>query len=506
MTSTGKVDLLDLAAAALAATVAAARPIRDLSSFGSKHNARLKKDGSVLTDADFFAQGAIMRTIQQVLGHVRIVGEDSEEKMLRHLREEDDDECRESQVYQLAREDVQMQYHNRKGRLPLSGADSRLHVPLAVDVDNVDSSDVIVDSDRVSIFVDPLYGTKSYARADYNSVTFLIAIMLDNAPCFGVICRPFGYKETTSIVDTGCVAIYGGELLNGVYVAEGSKFHKPLSPEGELPQAVISKSQSEGTVRDFVDEMASKQVIYPEPQQTVSRYGRDKQEHFENVCDSFRQYATFAMCHWKNQQHRLEALPESERRLLPAGLRCETEEGRKRFSSFKDAAIRNQFCLDCILQHAGKAHSQQVTTVSRIVTDGQISKVTSVLKSLARDWSQDGRAERDMAYAPILEAVQEHVPIENNASRICVPGAGKFFQRWTVEGLCISALNTALLGVGRLAFELVTRGYAVQGNEFSLHMLLASDFILNNGQSRPMAISPWLLESCNVHSPDDPVR
>lgn len=159
--------------------------------------------------------------------------------------------------------------------------------------------------------------------------------------------------------------------------------------------------------------------------QTYSRYDRDEQEHFENVCDSFRQYATFAMCHWKNQQGRLEALPESERRLLPAGLRSETEEGRKRFSSFKDAAIRNQFCLDCILQHAGKPHSQQVTTASRIVTDGQISKVTSVLKSLARDWSQDGRVERDMAYAPILKAVQEYVPIENNAPRICVPGAGK---------------------------------------------------------------------------------
>lgn len=61
------------------------------------------------------------------------------------------------------------------------------------------------------------------------------------------------------------------------------------------------------------------------------------------------------------------------------------------------------------------------------------------------------------------------------------------------------------LGVGRLALELVSRGYAVQGNEFSLHMLMASDFILN-GPSRPMAISPWLLESRNVHSPDDPVR
>jgi carnosine N-methyltransferase len=52
-------------------------------------------------------------------------------------------------------------------------------------------------------------------------------------------------------------------------------------------------------------------------------------------------------------------------------------------------------------------------------------------------------------------------------------------------------------------------GYCVQGNEFSLYMLLASDFILNGGiatPERPLKISPWLLESRNVHAPTDPLR
>lgn len=64
-------------------------------------------------------------------------------------------------------------------------------------------------------------------------------------------------------------------------------------------------------------------------------------------------------------------------------------------------------------------------------------------------------------------------------------------------------------GVGRLAFELTKLGYCVQGNDFSLHMLLASDFILNGGiatPEHPLKISPWLLESRNVHTPIDPVR
>ena len=64
-------------------------------------------------------------------------------------------------------------------------------------------------------------------------------------------------------------------------------------------------------------------------------------------------------------------------------------------------------------------------------------------------------------------------------------------------------------GVGRLAFDITALGYSVQGNDFSLFMLLASDFMLNGGVAtpeNPIMISPWLLESRNVHSPTDPLR
>ena len=224
--------------------------------------------------------------------------------------------------------------------------------------------------------------------------------------------------------------------------------------------------------------------------QTAAHQDREEQEHFENVCESFRQYATFAMRHLTNAQHRLTALPQGQKQVLPAGLRDGTEEYKKRAKDYRDAAIRNQFCLDCVLRHADQAHSQERAAGGReAVSDGQISKVSSVLKSLARDWSLDGKAERDMTYEPILESVKRFVPIDDKqkSPRISVPGAG----------------------VGRLALELVRLGYAVQGNEFSLQMLLASDFILN-GQvctpDRPLAISPWLLESRNVHCVADPVR
>lgn len=211
--------------------------------------------------------------------------------------------------------------------------------------------------------------------------------------------------------------------------------------------------------------------------------------HFESVCAAYRQYANFAMREWTCREYRLKALPESQQKLLPAGLRFGTAAYSKRQKDFKDAAIRNQFCLDCILQHAGQPHSQQQST-SINVTDDQISKVSSVLKSLTRDWSAYGEPERTAAYGPIKEFIEKYLPIEKKDSppRIVVPGSG----------------------VGRLAFDLAAMGYATQGNEFSMYMLLASDFILNNGgqifnSQRPLHLSPWLLESRNVHSPNDPV-
>ena len=221
----------------------------------------------------------------------------------------------------------------------------------------------------------------------------------------------------------------------------------------------------------------------------------DETAHFESVCAAYRQYANFAIRQWSSHEYRLKALPESQQKLLPASLRIGTAAYSKRYKDYKDAVIRNQFCLDCILRHAGQPHSQQQRSDKVNVTDDQISKVSSVLKSLTRDWSASGEMERRTAYGPIKEFIKKYLPLTKQFSpgqpspRIVVPGSG----------------------VGRLAFELAAMGYNVQGNEYSMYMLLASDFILNNGgqictPERPLHLSPWLLESRNVHSSTDPIR
>lgn len=225
--------------------------------------------------------------------------------------------------------------------------------------------------------------------------------------------------------------------------------------------------------------------------QTYLKTDEEEQSHWHDVILAYRQYATFAMSQWANNMYRLHSLPEEYRSVLPPALRRDTEAFHARARLFKEAAIRNQFCLDCILRHAGQPHSQQdyVLSSMRYVSDAQISKVTSVLKSLMRDWSAEGRPERDMSYKPILDALQRTIAITPGAPppRVCVPGAG----------------------VGRLALEICALGYSAQGNEFSLYMLLASDFILNSGiatPAKPLSISPWLLETRNVQQAVDPVR
>lgn len=224
--------------------------------------------------------------------------------------------------------------------------------------------------------------------------------------------------------------------------------------------------------------------------QTFLRNNEDEKNHFDDVCQSYRQYAAFSMSQWANHQYRLHVLKESQRAILPNALKRDTLEFKARADQYKEATIRNQFCLDCILRHTGAPHSQQVVSMSKTVDDSQISKVSSVLKSLARDWSSDGAAEREMAYKPIISQMKRYLPLaKDKESRpvVCIPGAG----------------------VGRLAFEVSKLGYAVQGNEFSLFMLLASDFILNGSiatPDRPLEISPWLMESRNTHSLTDRCR
>ncbi|ORX41215.1 N2227-like protein-domain-containing protein [Kockovaella imperatae] len=116
--------------------------------------------------------------------------------------------------------------------------------------------------------------------------------------------------------------------------------------------------------------------------------------------------------------------------------------------------------------HGTASHHPQSTAKQRHENDVAQDKVRSTLRSFVRDWSKEGKTERETCYVPILEALERLCPLDKNGEsshrprshiRVLVPGCG----------------------LGRLAMEIAAAGFSSQGNEFSTYMLLASHFVLN---------------------------
>jgi len=320
-----KVNLLSLASSALASCVAASRPIRKLASMSPdetndevrKSVSRHKLDGSIVTDADGQAQHIIASALRSLCPNIRIVGEESQQEVDRHipakqpLHSDDDDHDEAARTSDSlpatstsgldeTSSDVQVEMEERlreelMGRITLSTSldvsegdtgetsppDSLLAFPAGPPLGKGTMSSYEIDASRVAIFIDPLDGTNSYAKGEYDVVTILVGIIVDDHPCFGVICKPFGQLDQPTLPNSGIFAIYGGTLIDGLYITGGGECAKSaqfkidrLTPKSERldpnnqshdARAVISKSRSKGVVRDCIDDLSSRGLLHPEP-------------------------------------------------------------------------------------------------------------------------------------------------------------------------------------------------------------------------------------------------
>mmetsp|Transcript_13542 Transcript_13542/g.34052 ORF Transcript_13542/g.34052 Transcript_13542/m.34052 type:complete len:388 (+) Transcript_13542:232-1395(+) len=274
-----KVNLLDLSAACISSAVVAADQITALASTsedgddgenGNKKNARLKIDGSFVTDADMAAQQIIVDALHKVSSGIRIVGEENEEEMRKRAITGHEEKL--EAISRLALEEVLIRYDREQQQTQI---DDDCDLPLsqrqksdedgtkAASIRSSEMEDFHIDTERVSVFIDPLDATNSYAKGDHDPVSILVAIILDQTPCFGVICKPFGHPEQTSVLDTGCMTVYGGTLLGGAYIAGGAAIQR--TKDVTDARAVISQSRSKGIVQDFVSHLGEKGIIHPEP-------------------------------------------------------------------------------------------------------------------------------------------------------------------------------------------------------------------------------------------------
>ena len=102
-----------------------------------------------------------------------------------------------------------------------------------------------------------------------------------------------------------------------------------------------------------------------------------------------------------------------------------------------------------------------------------IEKIQSTLKQFVRDWSEVGKEEREMAYIPIMKELHRLYP-KGDRNDSGLDSTGKSSPpRNQIKILVPGA------GLGRLAFDIANDGFECQGNEFSLYMLLGSNYVLN---------------------------
>jgi SAM-dependent methyltransferase len=111
-----------------------------------------------------------------------------------------------------------------------------------------------------------------------------------------------------------------------------------------------------------------------------------------------------------------------------------------------------------------------------------VGKAHSTIRQFYRDWSEEGRREREVCYDPVLAVLNQSFGESarpRSDYRVLVPGAG----------------------LGRLVFDICAAGYAAEGNEISYHQLLASSWVLNHSRgAKQHPLYPFALHFSNIIS------
>ncbi|KAI8816624.1 N2227-domain-containing protein [Fimicolochytrium jonesii] len=209
--------------------------------------------------------------------------------------------------------------------------------------------------------------------------------------------------------------------------------------------------------------------------------------HFTRVIRAFQSYRAHSLAAMAKRRRDLASLGDDHRAIL-SGL-------EEKIGGAEEGVRRNGVVMEEVARGYGYGAVEDEDEVAEVgektrggehdqshehshsshSTEQDMDKVRSTIRQFYRDWSTEGAEERRTSYGPILEAIEGRYKglqvEERGAVRVLVPGAG----------------------LGRLAYEVVRRGFTCQGNEFSFYMLLGSHFILNHTtHTRQHTIYPWI--------------
>ncbi|KAL6259804.1 hypothetical protein P5V15_009715 [Pogonomyrmex californicus] len=209
----------------------------------------------------------------------------------------------------------------------------------------------------------------------------------------------------------------------------------------------------------------------------------EERKHFQRIVSAFRYYKPHSLQRVKKTESYLLSLPPHHQKLL--------RKYKEHLQEVKRCIENNDQIIKLIIKDV--AHIFENVCPSTAQVDGALTlrpvmsdqeKVQATIKQLVRDWSVQGTEERKACYQPIIDEILCQFPSEHctpSDVHILVPGAG----------------------LGRLAFEIAKRGYTCQGNEFSLFMLFASNFVLNKCRDINLYhVHPWVHQYMNNLKPE----
>lgn len=185
-----------------------------------------------------------------------------------------------------------------------------------------------------------------------------------------------------------------------------------------------------------------------------------------------------SMLRIEHREECLATLPDHHKKWL--------ERYKNDLEDFKKAVEENATFVPILVNHAKNIFENMYNSESTTHSETEVGtlsegldKVQSVFKHLMRDWSTMGAEERKQCYDPIIEEIERQFPadeVDRGEVNVLVPGAG----------------------LGRLAFEIASRDFSCQGNEFNLFMLIVSYYVLNHCKKLDeFEIYPWIHQYCN---------
>jgi carnosine N-methyltransferase len=198
--------------------------------------------------------------------------------------------------------------------------------------------------------------------------------------------------------------------------------------------------------------------------------------NFANFCSQYAKVAHFNTTHLRRQS--FYALPRAHWELLasPPFSYLDT-------LNAVDEAIDKNAELSLAIWQAGlesfgippqlnQSQSKDPHDWRGKATSNDLEKARSTVRQFYRDWSEEGKAEREACYEPVMKALNKERSSRSDSNlRVLVPGAG----------------------LARLVFDLCCAGFDTEGNEISYHQLLASSYILNHcPKARAHTLFPWV--------------